>query len=65
MKKYARLFSAVGASFTAIGCGYFLNDFINKEKLTASWTNSYEPTVRWDHNWDRFIFNSFLFNLKL
>ena len=56
MKKYTKLFSAVGVSFTAIGCGYFLNDLINKEKLTASWTTSYEPSVRWDHNWDRYLF---------
>jgi serine/threonine-protein phosphatase PGAM5 len=56
MKKYARLFSAVGvASATAVGCGYLLKDFLqtNQKPITASWTNSYEPSVRWDHNWDR------------
>lgn len=53
MRKYYRLFSAVGVSFTAIGCGYFVNEFIKNDTLKASWTNSYEPSVKWDFNWDR------------
>ena len=56
MKNFVRLFSAITIGFIAILCGYFLNSFINEEKLTVPRTDTYKPSVRWDHNWDRYFF---------
>lgn len=36
------------------GSTYLARDYlVNDDKLKASWTNTYEPSVKWDHNWDR------------
>ena len=55
MKNFVRLFSAVAIGLIAILCGYFLNSFINEEKLTVPRTDTYKSSVRWDYNWDRYF----------
>lgn len=51
MKKYYKyIIATTVASISTIGSAYY----IRKEKnLLASWTNNYEPSVKWNHNWDR------------
>lgn len=51
MKKYYKyLIATTVASISTLGSFYY----IKKDKnLLASWTNNYEPSVKWNHNWDR------------
>jgi hypothetical protein len=50
MKRYYKYIIATVASVSTLGSAYYLN----KEKnLLASWTNNYEPSVKWEYNWDR------------
>jgi serine/threonine-protein phosphatase PGAM5 len=53
MKQYKSLITKVTASISIIGSGILINHLVNKEELKASWTNTYEPSVKWDFNWDR------------
>jgi serine/threonine-protein phosphatase PGAM5 len=53
MRQYKSLFTKVTASISIIGSGVLINNLINKEELKASWTNTYEPSIKWDFNWDR------------
>lgn len=51
MKKYYRyLIATAVASASTLGSAYYLK---NEKNLLASWTNNYEPSVKWNHNWDR------------
>jgi hypothetical protein len=58
MKNYRSLLKTVISSASIIGSSYVIGSYISDESrqqpLKASWTNSYEPSVKWDHNWDRF-----------
>lgn len=41
--------------------GKFANTFSSKlplGKVLASWTTNFEPSVKWDDNWDRFVYIS-------
>ena len=50
MKRSYKFVIAV-ASFSTVGSVYLLG---KKEKnLLASWTTNYEPSVKWDSNWDK------------
>ena len=53
-----RKFITIGVTLAA-GSTLLANEYFSKEKLKASWTNTYEPSVKWDHNWDRFVFGFF------
>lgn len=53
MRQYRSLITKVTASISIIGSGILINHLVNKEELKASWTNTYEPSVKWDFNWDR------------
>ena len=50
MKRSYKFVIAV-ASFSTVGSAYLIG---KKEKnLLASWTTNYEPSVKWDSNWDK------------
>ena len=52
--KSARVFKAVAsASLAVMGSGALFAHLVKRDELKAAWTNSYEPSVKWDHNWDR------------
>lgn len=53
MRQYKSLITKVTASISIIGSGILINHLAKKEPLKASWTNTYEPSVKWDFNWDR------------
>lgn len=50
-KKFFTVFTSAGIVGTAVLVGNYLSN--NQQPLKASWTTSYEPSVKWDHNWDR------------
>ncbi len=55
MRNYKSLLTKVTASISILGSGILINYFVNENKkpLKAAWTNTYEPSVKWDFNWDR------------
>jgi serine/threonine-protein phosphatase PGAM5 len=51
MSKYYKAITVTVASVTAV---YLVgNSSLKEKKLNASWTNNYEPSVKWNANWDR------------
>jgi hypothetical protein len=55
MANYRKAFKTVFASVSVIGTAVILNNVINRESkpMLASWTNDYEPGVKWIDNWDK------------
>jgi len=60
MRNLKQILTGVSASVAVVGGSAFLvakQNFgiVNKQptELKAAWTNSYEPSVKWDFNWDR------------
>ena len=57
MRNYRKLFNTAVASASILGTAVLVGNFYlnsNREKIIkASWTNTYEPSVKWDNNWDR------------
>jgi hypothetical protein len=53
MRKYAQLFKSIAATASLVGSGVLLKTVYDREELKASWTTNYEPSVKWDHNWDK------------
>lgn len=66
-RKYLHLLKKSGNLLGVSGCvilGYVLYDKYKKEgNVYASWTTNFEPSVKWDANWDRYlsVFNFLLF----
>ena len=52
IKNLKLIFCTVTGVTTGVGSAYLLSDYL--KPLKASWTTSYEPSVKWDHNWDRY-----------
>lgn len=51
MKRYYKyLIATTVASVSTLGSAYYIK---NEKNLLASWTNNYEPSVKWQYNWDR------------
>lgn len=53
MKSFRKIFTYATGSVFVLTSAIYINDLIEKKSLKASWTTSYEPSVRWDFNWDR------------
>ncbi|CAF0717282.1 unnamed protein product [Brachionus calyciflorus] len=54
MTNFRKIITYAASSVCILGSGVYLKDhFIEKNTLKAAWTTSYEPSVKWDHNWDR------------
>ena len=55
MRNYYSFLKKITASVTIIGSGILVNHLVNKDStpLKDAWTNTYEPSVKWDANWDR------------
>jgi serine/threonine-protein phosphatase PGAM5 len=52
MRNFRLIFNASMASIALVGVTtYKLHDTHNK--VNAAWTTSYEPTTKWDFNWDK------------
>lgn len=58
-RKYLHLLKKSGNLLGVSGCvilGYVLYDKYKKEgNVYASWTTNFEPSVKWDANWDRYL----------
>jgi len=50
MKKYYKFLVASSVASLSLGSAYYLK---NEKELLASWTTNHEPSVQWNHNWDR------------
>ena len=50
MKKYYKFLIASSVASLSLGSAYYLK---NEKELLASWTTNHEPSVKWNHNWDR------------
>jgi len=55
MRKYSQLFKSIAATVSLVGSGVLLKTVYDREELKASWTTDYEPSVKWDHNWDKSV----------
>lgn len=53
MRNLKKIFSYATGSICVLTSAIYINDFIEKKTLKASWTTSYEPSIKWDYNWDR------------
>ena len=52
MRNFSRLFKHAIAASTIIGISaYQVLD--SKNNLFAAWTTNFEPSVKWDSNWDK------------
>jgi hypothetical protein len=49
MSRYYKVITATCVSVSAI---YLIGTHKNEQKLNASWTNNFEPSVKWNSNWD-------------
>lgn len=50
-KKYLKL---VVSSASIVVSALVVKKYLLTDNIKASWTSSYEPTVKWDHNWDKY-----------
>jgi serine/threonine-protein phosphatase PGAM5 len=54
MAQYRKVFKTIFASASIVGTAVLVKNLISENKpLQASWTNNYEPSVKWDQNWDK------------
>lgn len=49
MNKYYKVIAATCVSVSAV---YLIGNQKSEQKLNASWTNNFEPSVKWNTNWD-------------
>ncbi len=52
MQSFSRFIKFSIATSTVLGVGLY-SVYDKKYKLNASWTTNYEPSVKWDSNWDK------------
>lgn len=52
MRNFSRLFKFSIAASALAGIGAY-QAIDSKNKLFASWTTNFEPSVKWDSNWDK------------
>lgn len=51
MKRYSKyLIATTVATLSTLGSAYY---FKSEKNLLASWTTNHEPSVKWNHNWDK------------
>jgi hypothetical protein len=55
MRKYTQVLKSIAATASLVGSGVLLKTVFDREELKASWTTNFEPSLRWDHNWDKFV----------
>ena len=53
MRNFKKVLTYAASSVCILGSGYYIKDKFENNTLKAAWTTSYEPSVKWDHNWDR------------
>ena len=60
--KWAKRGSPFAVAFAAVS--YYVYDKAGQEKniLHASWTTNFEPSVKWDYNWDKYVLLLFYFH---
>ena len=44
--------------------GFLVYERNRRNPVYASWTTNYDPSVKWDHNWDRYQLALLLFLFK-
>ncbi len=53
MKRYYKyIIATTVASVSTLGSAYLIGTIKNENNLLASWTTNYEPSVKWNSNWD-------------
>jgi serine/threonine-protein phosphatase PGAM5 len=54
MAQYRKILKTIFASASIVGTAVLVNNVINENRpLKASWTNNFEPSVKWEQNWDK------------
>ena len=54
---YKRCFKIVVSSATVVGTAFLVREQINQSaesSLKAFWTTNFEPSVKWDYDWDKY-----------
>lgn len=53
MSTRSRIFKLVVSSCSIVSGGIIVNSLIDKKTLKALDAKPFEPSVKWDHNWDK------------
>ena len=50
---FSKVYGLTAAGAVAV-VGFLVYDKSNKNTVYSSWTTNHDPSVKWDHNWDRY-----------
>lgn len=52
--RLTKVYGTTAAGIVAV-VGIIVYERNRREPVYASWTTNYNPSVKWDENWDRFV----------
>lgn len=52
--RFTRVYGTTAAGVIAV-VGVLVYEKYQKSPVYSSWTTAYDPSVKWDYNWDKFV----------
>lgn len=56
--RFTKVYGTTAAGIVAV-VGILVYEKNKNNAVYASWTTNFDPSVKWDHNWDKFVLNYF------